>query len=151
MVHRTAPQPGYGPNQVWIATPVRDQRTAAQRAREAAIMNQCNEMLRDANSLDQNGRQLVVAFMTGNKCNPRPELGHIITMKLSETIEDGLADNQVCKMKVETFFQMDYQSGEWKRLRKCRLLQPHELNNTAEQYMYVPSEDYHSQVQQQPT
>lgn len=31
-------------------------------------MNQCNEMLRDANSLDQNGRQLVIAFMTGNKC-----------------------------------------------------------------------------------
>uniref|UniRef100_A0A1I7WR70 RAWUL domain-containing protein n=1 Tax=Heterorhabditis bacteriophora TaxID=37862 RepID=A0A1I7WR70_HETBA len=39
--------------------------------------------------------------------NPRPELGNIITMKLSETIEDGLADNQMCKMKVETFFQVD--------------------------------------------
>ncbi|VDO75186.1 unnamed protein product [Heligmosomoides polygyrus] len=101
MVHRP---PGF-PGAVWVATPVRDQRTAAQRAREAAIMNQCNEMLRDANSLDQNGRQLVIAFMTGNKCNPRPELGHVITMKLSETIEDGLADNQMCKMKVETFFQ----------------------------------------------
>ncbi|EPB79384.1 hypothetical protein ANCCEY_01543 [Ancylostoma ceylanicum] len=150
MVHR-APHPGYGANQIWVSTPVRDQRTPAQRAREAAIMNQCNEMLRNANSLDENGRQLVVAFMTGNKCNPRPELGHIITMKLSETIEDGLADNQMCKMKVETFFQMDYQSGEWKRLRKCRLLQPHELNNAGEQYMFVPPEDYHSQAQQQPT
>lgn len=147
MVHRP---PGF-PGAVWVATPVRDQRTAAQRAREAAIMNQCNEMLRDANSLDQNGRQLVIAFMTGNKCNPRPELGHVITMKLSETIEDGLADNQMCKMKVETFFQMDYQSGEWKRLRKCRLLQPHELSNGNQQYMYVPTEDYHSQAQQQPT
>ncbi|KAK6042862.1 hypothetical protein COOONC_19634 [Cooperia oncophora] len=147
MIHRP---PGY-PGTVWVATPVRDQRTPAQRAREAAIMNQCNEMLRNANSLDQNGRQLVIAFMTGNKCNPRPELGHIITMKLSETIEDGLADNQMCKMKVETFFQMDYQSGEWKRLRKCRLLQPHELTNANEQYMYVPTEDYHTQAQQQPT
>ncbi|KAK6765975.1 hypothetical protein RB195_025718 [Necator americanus] len=150
LVHRNPP-PGYGANQVWVSTPVRDLRTPAQRAREAAIMNQCNEMLRNANSLDQNGRQLVVAFMTGNKCNPRPELGHIITMKLSETIEDGLADNQMCKMKVETFFQMDYQSGEWKRLRKCRLLQPHELNSAPEQYMFAPPEDYHSQVQHQPT
>ncbi|XGW33645.1 hypothetical protein V3C99_017783, partial [Haemonchus contortus] len=136
---------------VVVATHVREQRTPVQRAREAAIMNQCNEMLRNANSLDQNGRQLVIAFMTGNKCNPRPELGHIITMKLSETIEDGLADNQICKMKVETFFQMDYQSGEWKRLRKCRLLQPHELENNSEQYMYISNEDYHNQVQQQPT
>ncbi|VDM82114.1 unnamed protein product [Strongylus vulgaris] len=66
MVHRTSPT-GYVTNQVWVATPARDQRTPAQRAREAAIMNQCNEMLRNANSLDQNGRQLVVAFMTGNK------------------------------------------------------------------------------------
>ncbi|WKY16192.1 hypothetical protein Q1695_001126 [Nippostrongylus brasiliensis] len=129
---------------VWLATPIRDHRNAAQRAREAAIMNQCNEMLRDANSLDQNGRQLVIAFMTGNKYNPRPELGHVITMKLSETIEDGIADNQMCKMK------MDYQTGEWKRLRKCRLLQPHEVTND-DQYMYASNEDYHGAAQQQPT
>ncbi|KJH42323.1 hypothetical protein DICVIV_11698 [Dictyocaulus viviparus] len=83
----------------------RDQQTPVQRAREIAIMKQCNEMLRDANSLDQNGRQIVIAFMTGNRCNPRPELGNVITMKLSETIEDGLADNKLVKMKVETFFQ----------------------------------------------
>ncbi|VDM58164.1 unnamed protein product [Angiostrongylus costaricensis] len=83
--------------------------------------------------------------------NPRPELGNVITMKLSETIEDGLANNQICKMKVETFFQMDYQSGEWKRLRKCRLLQPHELPNISEQYMYVSTDEYRAQAQQQPT
>ncbi|KAJ1360566.1 hypothetical protein KIN20_019579 [Parelaphostrongylus tenuis] len=60
-------KPGYSES---VCKPafVRDQRTAAQRAREIAIMNQCNEMLHNANSLDQNGRQLVIAFMTGNKC-----------------------------------------------------------------------------------
>lgn len=142
------PRPGYS-GALFKSAVVRDQHTPVQRAREIAIMNQCNEMLRDANSLDHNGRQLVIAFMTGNKCNPRPELGNVITMKLSETIEDGLADNQICKMKVETFFQMDYQSGEWKRLRKCRLLQPHELSSISEQYMYVSTDDYRAQTQQQ--
>lgn len=33
MIHR-APHPGYGANQVWVSTPVRDQRTPAQRVSE---------------------------------------------------------------------------------------------------------------------
>ncbi|CAJ0958260.1 unnamed protein product, partial [Mesorhabditis belari] len=91
------------------------------------VRRQCEEMLRTANRLDQAGRQIVLDFMCGNKVNPRPDIGHIITIKLSETIEDGMMESGLVKMRVETFFQMDFSTGEWKRLRKCKLLTDEEM------------------------
>ncbi|VDN86946.1 unnamed protein product [Brugia pahangi] len=40
-------------------------------------------------------------------------------------------------MRVETFFQMDYRTGEWKRLRKTRALRPEEMSTF--QQMFIQS------------
>ena len=53
--------------------------------------------------------------------NPCPHLGNIVTIKLSEadevvTLSDGSSVTKI----VETHFQMNYQAGEWKRIKKYR-------------------------------
>lgn len=96
--------------------------------RDANVRRQCDEMLSSANALDAQGHRMVAAFMSGNKVHPYPHMGDIVTLKLSETYEDEVrADGSSQKHRVETYFQMDYRTGEWKRLRKTRALRPEEV------------------------
>ncbi|VDK86935.1 unnamed protein product [Litomosoides sigmodontis] len=99
-----------------------------QARRESFARRQCEEMLASANVLNQEGHRMVLDFMSGNKVHPYPHLGDLLTLKLSENYEDELRpDGTIQKMRVETFFQMDYRTGEWKRLRKSRALRPEEI------------------------
>ncbi|VDO51076.1 unnamed protein product [Brugia timori] len=107
-------------------------------------------MLACANVLNEEGHRMVIAFMSGNKeisdeiepenvsVHPYPHLGDLLTLKLSETYEDEIRpDGTIQKMRVETFFQMDYRTGEWKRLRKTRALRPEEMRTF--QQMFIQS------------
>uniref|UniRef100_A0A914ZK98 HDAg domain-containing protein n=1 Tax=Parascaris univalens TaxID=6257 RepID=A0A914ZK98_PARUN len=97
--------------------------------RDAALRRQCDEMLSSANALDAQGRRMVSAFLSGNKAHPFPHMGDVVTLKLSETYEDeNRLDGSTQKIRVETYFQMDYHTGEWKRLRKTRVLRPEEVS-----------------------
>ncbi|MFH4980272.1 hypothetical protein AB6A40_006981 [Gnathostoma spinigerum] len=97
--------------------------------RELSIRRQCEEMLSSANALDIQGHRMVSAFMSGNKVHPLPHMGDIVTLKLSQMFEDETRpDGSTQKQRVETFLQMDYRTGEWKRLKKTRVLRPEEVN-----------------------
>ncbi|KAJ8948166.1 hypothetical protein NQ318_009258 [Aromia moschata] len=53
--------------------------------------------------------------------NPCPHLGNIVTIKLSEDQENvPQPDGTYLTMMVETHFQMNYNNGEWKRIKKYR-------------------------------
>ena len=53
--------------------------------------------------------------------NPCPQQGHIVYIRLSEKIEPvRLADNSVREMISETFFHINYQTGEWRRIKKFK-------------------------------
>lgn len=53
--------------------------------------------------------------------NPCPKLGNIVTVMLSENIEEVTqSDGTTVPMLVETHFQMNYTNGEWKRIKKNR-------------------------------
>ncbi|MCP9266430.1 Negative elongation factor A [Dirofilaria immitis] len=103
--------------------------------RESFARRQCEEMLSCANVLNDEGHRMVSwlyvfdAVDSENvSVHPYPHLGDLLTLKLSETYEDEpRPDGTVQKMRVETFFQMDYRTGEWKRLRKTRALRPEEI------------------------
>ncbi|KHN88485.1 Negative elongation factor A [Toxocara canis] len=97
--------------------------------RDAALRRQCDEMLSSANALDPQGHRMVSAFLSGNKVHPFPHMGDVVTLKLSETYEDEKRlDGSTQRLRVETYFQMDYRTGEWKRLRKTRVLRPEEIS-----------------------
>ena len=54
--------------------------------------------------------------------NPCPHLGDVVTVKLSESAEGvATADaGQTAAVVAETHFQMNYATGEWKRIKKFR-------------------------------
>lgn len=53
--------------------------------------------------------------------NPCPKLGNIVTVMLSENVEEVTQpDGTTVLMQVETHFQMNYTNGEWKRIKKNR-------------------------------
>lgn len=52
--------------------------------------------------------------------NPCPHLGNVVTIKLSESQENVHQEGSIITMMVETHFQMNYSTGEWKRIKKLR-------------------------------
>lgn len=59
--------------------------------------------------------------MAGSRDNPCPHLGNIVTIKLSEDQENVLQpDDTYLTMMAETHFQMNYNNGEWKRIKKYK-------------------------------
>jgi len=77
-----------------------------------------------ANKLTPASFNIILSFLSGNKENPLEEkFGQIVVLPLSQTIEKAHSPDGVEKSyHIETFFQMDYQSFEWKRLRKSKLI-----------------------------
>ncbi|EEB16736.1 Negative elongation factor A, putative [Pediculus humanus corporis] len=84
-------------------------------------MLEAQEMFRVANKVTRPEKALILGFMAGSRENPCPHLGNIVTIKLSENQENVLqTDGTYLTMMVETHFQMNYSTGEWKRIRKLR-------------------------------
>lgn len=60
----------------------------------------------------------IIVFFTDNPC---PHLGQIVTIMLNESKEEvPQKDGSYQTMIVETHFQMNYSTGEWKRVKKYR-------------------------------
>jgi negative elongation factor A len=56
--------------------------------------------------------------------NPCPHLGNIVTIKLSEDQETVMQpDETFLTTTIETHFQMNYNTGEWKRIKKPRKME----------------------------
>ncbi|XP_030749942.1 negative elongation factor A isoform X2 [Sitophilus oryzae] len=84
-------------------------------------MLEAQDMFRTANKVTRPEKALILGFMAGSRDNPCPHLGNIVTIKLSEDQENVLQpDDTYVSMMVETHFQMNYNNGEWKRIKKYR-------------------------------
>ncbi|CAH1134907.1 unnamed protein product [Ceutorhynchus assimilis] len=84
-------------------------------------MLEAQDMFRTANKVTRPEKALILGFMAGSRDNPCPHLGNIVTIKLSEDQETVMqADDSCVTMLVETHFQMNYNNGEWKRIKKYR-------------------------------
>jgi len=87
-------------------------------------MMEAQEMFATANKVTRPEKALILGFMAGSRENPCPHLGNVVTIKLSENQENVLqTDGTYLTMIVETHFQMNYLTGEWKRIKKYRRLE----------------------------
>ncbi|CAH0555545.1 unnamed protein product [Brassicogethes aeneus] len=87
-------------------------------------MLEAQDMFRTANKVTRPEKALILGFMAGSRDNPCPHLGNIVTIKLSEDQETVLQqDDTYANMLVETHFQMNYNNGEWKRIKKYRAIE----------------------------
>lgn len=119
-------------------------------------MLEAQEMFRTANKVTRPEKALILGFMAGSRgtltflnvrfslvtClimswmsfadNPCPKLGNIVTVMLSENIEEVTqADGTTVPMLVETHFQMNYTNGEWKKIKKNRRIVTEESTSTS--------------------
>ncbi|XP_066972978.1 negative elongation factor A-like [Macrobrachium rosenbergii] len=86
-------------------------------------MLEAQEMFRTSNKVTRPEKALILGFMAGSRENPCPHLGNIVTIKLSEGEETvSQPDGTFVTMLAETHFQMNYNTGEWKRIKKYRPL-----------------------------
>ncbi|XP_011505173.1 PREDICTED: negative elongation factor A [Ceratosolen solmsi marchali] len=93
-------------------------------------MLEAQEMFRIANKVTRPEKALILGFMAGSRDNPCPKLGNIVTVMLSENIEEvEQPDGTTVSMQVETHFQMNYTNGEWKRMKKNRRIVNDETAN----------------------
>lgn len=87
------------------------------------VVAEAQEMFKTANKLTRPEKALILGFMAGNRENPCPQMGSILTVRLSENVENQMQpDGALRQAIVETYFQMNYENGEWKKLRKTRLI-----------------------------
>ena len=65
-----------------------------------------------------NDLNLCIFFLAENPC---PSQGDIVNIRLSENVDSvEQPDGMFKPMLVDTYFQMNYSNGEWKRIRKYR-------------------------------
>ncbi|XP_038045999.1 negative elongation factor A-like isoform X2 [Patiria miniata] len=90
----------------------RDQMVAAQ------------EMFRQSNKVTRPEKALILGFMAGARDNPCPQQGDIVTIRLSENRElvPHAEEMGTVEMTVDTYFEMNYSSGKWRRYKKYRPL-----------------------------
>eukprot|EP00106_Octopus_bimaculoides_P009807 XP_014777249.1 PREDICTED: negative elongation factor A-like [Octopus bimaculoides] len=81
-------------------------------------VSEAKEMFSTSNKVTRPEKALILAFMAGSRVNPCPEQGDIISIRLSENEEIRAQPEGTKKVTVETFFQMNYVTGEWKRVSK---------------------------------
>uniref|UniRef100_T1IIP8 HDAg domain-containing protein n=1 Tax=Strigamia maritima TaxID=126957 RepID=T1IIP8_STRMM len=84
-------------------------------------IQEAQEMFRTSNKVTRPEKALILGFMAGSRENPCPHLGNVVTIKLNEDKEIMQpSDGNSVTMLVETHFQMNYNNGEWKRIKKYR-------------------------------
>ncbi|XP_053407742.1 negative elongation factor A-like [Mercenaria mercenaria] len=84
-------------------------------------MVEAQEMFKNSNKVTRPEKALILGFMAGSRENPCPQQGNILSIRLSEAKEHvTLPDQNQKQMLVDTFFQMNYLTGEWKRVKKYR-------------------------------
>ncbi|XP_050398986.1 negative elongation factor A [Patella vulgata] len=84
-------------------------------------MIEAQEMFRDSNKVSRPEKALILGFMAGSRENPCPQQGSVLSIKLSE--DDELVQQTDGNKKImiaDTYFQMNYLTGEWKRFKKYR-------------------------------
>ncbi|KAK2151638.1 hypothetical protein LSH36_356g05009 [Paralvinella palmiformis] len=82
------------------------------------------EMFRTSNKVTRPEKALILGFMAGSRDNPCRQQGDIVNIRLHEEIESiQQPDGMFKPMAVDTFIQMNYGTGEWKRIKKYREVQ----------------------------
>lgn len=107
------------------------------------------EVFRGANRATKPEKALIVGFICGSKENPCPQLGHIVTIKLGDHIEKvTYPDGSETYSFVEMHYQMNYQTGEGKKLKKPRPLTQQEIEQLHMQQQQMQQQQQTNMMQQ---
>ncbi|CAH0550163.1 unnamed protein product [Brassicogethes aeneus] len=86
------------------------------------IRNLAKTILENAGKVTRPQKAQILGFLCGNRENPSPHFGPLVTIALSETEIPVTESKNGVKVVEQIYFQMDYRSGQWRRVRKYRVL-----------------------------
>ncbi|GMT07597.1 hypothetical protein PENTCL1PPCAC_29771 [Pristionchus entomophagus] len=101
-------------------------RPAGLESRETIIQKTTTEVIDTVTCCTLEQQRQIVAFMSGNKSTYRPMLGNTNCVKISDSMQQGIVDDRVCRVRVESFIHMNFDSGEWKKQQRCKVLAENE-------------------------
>lgn len=76
------------------------------------------DMFAEADLLSEKQKQIIMDFMVGQATKPYLESGDKLTFTLNKTIHENDSE----KTEVETLFEMDYSTKQWRKLKKSVVL-----------------------------
>ena len=91
-------------------------------------INIAEEMFREAPGLSLEQKRMIAAFLAGVTDNPNPEGKNVVTVPLTkaekkEPFLDSTSGQKGTKVySIETVFEMNYGTGQWRKLQLKRLL-----------------------------
>ncbi|XP_059151208.1 negative elongation factor A-like [Physella acuta] len=116
--HYVSLAPGLAPAQPTPAQPAGAKKALSLTKEQ---MTEAQEMFKASNKVSRPEKALILGFMAGSRENPCPEQGSVLNIKLSEKEEIvSLPDGSLLKKIEDTYFQMNYATGEWRRFQKHR-------------------------------
>ncbi|GMR61580.1 hypothetical protein PMAYCL1PPCAC_31775, partial [Pristionchus mayeri] len=120
--HDEASQSKIGDNQEDDYEFLNRPRPAGLESRETIIQKTTSELIDSITCCTLEQQRQIVAFMSGNKSTYRPMLGSTNIFKISDSTQQGIVNDAVCRVRVESFIHMDFDSGEWKKQQRCKVL-----------------------------
>jgi negative elongation factor A len=90
-------------------------------------MFQAQEMFRNANKLSRPEKAIILGFMAGSRDNPYPDQGDIVQITLSQEqqkVQNPNMPGSTLPVVVETYFEMNYQSGVSAKKQRAKLMKP---------------------------
>lgn len=85
-------------------------------------MSQAQELFSTANKLGRQEKSIILGFLAGSRNNPFPDRGDILQIPLSEHEQNLQVGTGVVPVILETFFEMNYRTGETSRKRRIKPL-----------------------------
>ena len=83
-----------------------------------------DSLLENANSLSTEDRQVVLKFLMGDRTNPNPAQGNIHQILLN--FETKVNPQNGGYYQEQLIFEMNYETGTWRKLRRKKTLQKDE-------------------------
>jgi negative elongation factor A len=117
MTIRLVPQPNPAPSQ--------DQQPKKGLSLTREQMLEAQEMFKTYPNISRPEKALILGFMAGARENPLPQQGQLMNIRLGESHESvQQPDGTFRPMVIESFLQLNYMNGEWKRFNKMRQPEP---------------------------
>ena len=83
------------------------------------------EMFREAPHLTQDQKHMIMGFLSGVTENPHPEQGSVVSVPLTKVVRqeqfsDAEGHKGIKTYSIETIFEMNYSTGQWRKLQLKR-------------------------------
>ncbi|GMT36489.1 hypothetical protein PFISCL1PPCAC_27786, partial [Pristionchus fissidentatus] len=91
-------------------------------SRETIIQKTATDLIDTVTCCSLEQQRQIVAFISGNTVTFRPLLGSTNIVKISDSIQQGIVDQDVCRVRVESFINLNFDSCEWRKQQRCKIL-----------------------------